>query len=262
MKTKAIFFDIDGTIQTHTSTPTIPDSTRVAFNELRANGVKLFIATGRPKNSLEEFLNLVDFDFDGWVTMNGQYCFIGDTVIRSATISREELKKAVSFFDENNIGCVIAELDDIYKTNNAICHLHEPIKCISGNELIQRIDENDVYQLMVYLEENKDISLESEMFDLIPNCKSARWISSFIDVIPLSGGKSKGILSILEYYGIQIEESMAFGDGGNDIDMLTFVGKGIAMGNANEFVKSKADYVTDDITNDGIYNALKKLEVI
>ena len=55
---------------------------------------------------------------------------------------------------------------------------------------------------------------------------------------------------------------MAFGDGGNDITMLSNVGIGVAMGNANENVKLIADYVTDTVDNDGIFKALKHFSII
>ena len=59
--------------------------------------------------------------------------------------------------------------------------------------------------------------------------------------------------------GYTKEESAAFGDGENDMEMLKYVGKGIAMGNASDFVKSVADYVTSDIDNDGVEKGLNKL---
>ena len=55
---------------------------------------------------------------------------------------------------------------------------------------------------------------------------------------------------------------MAFGDGHNDIDMLQFVGIGVAMGNSSDDVKKEADYITDDIDCDGLYKALKEYKVI
>ena len=55
---------------------------------------------------------------------------------------------------------------------------------------------------------------------------------------------------------------MAFGDGGNDVEMLEFAKIGVAMGNASDDVKSIADYVTTDVDNDGILNALKHFNVL
>ena len=67
---------------------------------------------------------------------------------------------------------------------------------------------------------------------------------------------------MLDYFGISLEESMAFGDGGNDIPMLKHVGIGVAMGNAEDEVKQAADYVTDSVDENGIEKALWHFGVI
>lgn len=62
---------------------------------------------------------------------------------------------------------------------------------------------------------------------------------------------------MIAHQGIHIEETMAFGDGGNDISIIEKAGIGIAMGNANQILKSHADYITSSIDENGIYNALQ-----
>ena len=74
--------------------------------------------------------------------------------------------------------------------------------------------------------------------------------------------KQHGIDLIAAHYGIDLKDTLAFGDGGNDISMLRHAGIGIAMGNANDTVKQNADYVTDDIDNDGIVKALRHLDLL
>ncbi|MDO4757081.1 MAG: HAD hydrolase family protein, partial [Parabacteroides sp.] len=64
------------------------------------------------------------------------------------------------------------------------------------------------------------------------------------------------------FLGIDVSETMALGDGGNDIPMLQEAGIGIAMGNASNEVKSYADYVTDHIDNDGLCKAFKHFGLI
>ena len=70
--------------------------------------------------------------------------------------------------------------------------------------------------------------------------------------------KASGILKVLEYLNIPLENSYAFGDGKNDIEMLSTVGCGIAMGNASDEVKNYAKKVTETIQNDGIALEIEK----
>ena len=67
---------------------------------------------------------------------------------------------------------------------------------------------------------------------------------------------------MLDYCGLTKEEAIAVGDWENDIDMLELVDIGIAMGNASEALKSIAQYVTKDSSEDGIALALKEYELI
>ena len=83
-----------------------------------------------------------------------------------------------------------------------------------------------------------------------------------MDLIAKGGGKRTAILRYLELYGIKAEETIAFGDGENDMGMLGLAGIGVAMGNAEEKVKKIADYVTDDIDEDGLANALRQYDLI
>ena len=89
---KAAFFDIDGTLLLFDSHD-MPNSTVQALHKLQANGVKIFIATGRPPVHLPHLPALKKVDWDGYVTMNGQYCFMADgeviysQAIASASIS-------------------------------------------------------------------------------------------------------------------------------------------------------------------------------
>ena len=115
-----------------------------------------------------------------------------------------------------------------------------------------------IYQLNVFVTEEEEVAF----LEYMPNSKSARWTSAFTDVIPSDGGKDKGIDAIANHLDIKVEEIMAFGDGGNDIDMLKHVGVGVAMGNARDDVKEIADFVTADVDDDGITYALKHFGVL
>lgn len=91
---------------------------------------------------------------------------------------------------------------------------------------------------------------------VMPRCEATRWNPLFSDVVPKGSSKQVGLDKVLDYFGIPLEESMAFGDGGNDILMLKHAGIGVAMGNAEDDVKQAADYVTDSVDEDGVEKGL------
>lgn len=66
----------------------------------------------------------------------------------------------------------------------------------------------------------------------------------------------------MDHLNICKSEAIAFGDGGNDIEMLQYVGLGIAMGNGGEVLKTKADFVTKKASEGGILFALEKFHVV
>lgn len=83
-----------------------------------------------------------------------------------------------------------------------------------------------------------------------------------MDIIPATGSKEAGIRALIRHYGIAQDETMAFGDGGNDIEMLSYAGIGVAMGNASDEVKAAADFVTASVDEDGIYRAVSELNIL
>ena len=103
---------------------------------------------------------------------------------------------------------------------------------------------------------------EKEIRPSIPTCEIGRWYPSFADITAKGDTKQKGIDEIIRYFGIKLEETMAFGDGGNDITMLRHAAIGVAMGQAKEDVKAAADYVTAPIDEDGISKAMKHFGII
>ena len=123
---------------------------------------------------------------------------------------------------------------------------------------IKEYQGGNIYQVTAFSNEK-----ESQLImNRLNNCKLTRWNPYGVDIISNTGGKSIGIKDILSYYNIKQEETMAFGDGENDIDMLRFVQIGVAMQNAEDCVKEAADYITDTSKNDGIYKALKHFNIL
>ena len=117
---------------------------------------------------------------------------------------------------------------------------------------------DDLYQVVAFLTREREHLLTDHTRHLNP----MRWHPDFIDVIAAGGGKDKGMDAILDHFNIPSEQSMAFGDGENDLSMLIHAGIGVAMGSASDTVKFQADYVTGTAEEDGILTALQHFGVL
>lgn len=250
---KAIFFDIDGTLvsfKTHCISPGVLDGLR----RLREKGVKLFIATGRHRASIGIAADV--FPFDGFVTINGQYCFAGGKVLRSCTIPQETVKEQVALLEATGAPCLfLNETGNLYVNPG-------PRAEIFPNQLAfplpapippQQVLGQNIYQMTAFFTKEEEQAAGERFF---PGLEVMRWHPAFVDVIAPNGGKDRGIDAILDHFGFDLSESMAFGDGENDLPMLRHAGIGVAMGNADELVKSQADYVAGSVDEDGILTAL------
>lgn len=257
MHTRAIFFDIDGTLLG--AGHQIPASALRALELAREKGVLLFVATGRV-TPMATFMREL-FDFDGYLTLTGQYCFDrSGCLLHTLPHDKEDIRLLMELQKDDPFPCLICEGTECFVPSESeqarehfITHGLEPPPLYD----VRRLERHDVYQIITYEPEITNPKLAS--------LRHIRITSAAVychDVIPETGGKHVGIRKVAEHYGIRPEEIMVFGDGKNDVDMLRCAGFGIAMGNACPEAKTAADYITDHVDENGIYNALKNLHVI
>lgn len=254
---KAVFFDIDGTLCSF-KTHKVSNKTKQALLKLKENGIRIFVATGRGKDGLKI---LDDIPFDGYITLNGQYCFTKDEVIYSNTMSKEDLSILLKELETHPFPCGFTLEND--KFFNYRDQRVDEIHAITQNDDhpakdCSNIINEKVYQVMAFIDVKEEIELMKKMI----NTTSGRWYPTFCDLSPLGGTKVKGIDHFLNYYGLSLDDTVAFGDGGNDIQMLKHVHTSIAMGNASDEVKSVCDIITDTVDNEGIEKALIELGII
>lgn len=257
---KAIFFDIDGTLLSH-QTKQISPLTKQALHLLKEKGIYTFIATGRHISEFKD-LPLDDLEFEGYITLNGQYCYNNENVIYDMPIPQHDINQVIQEIKANPVPCVFVEKDIMY-----INYINEVVKDVQNSISsslphlgpIERGYVHPIYQVMPYDIDNNDAK---RILQCMPHCKATWWHERAIDIIPSSGGKQTGIRKVLDYYHLSQDETMAFGDGENDIEMFQFVKIAVAMGNAAPEVQKMADIVTDDVDHDGIYNLLHNMNII
>lgn len=95
--------------------------------------------------------------------------------------------------------------------------------------------------------------------DLAKKCRMLESFSTAIEFGALQADKGKAFLDLADACGIRRSETAAFGDGGNDVDLLRAAGTAVAMGNAIQKVKDCADFVTEDNEHDGVARGILKL---
>ena len=254
---KAAFFDVDGTLYSH-NIHGVPESSIRALEELRKNGIQVFLATGRHFTEIED-LKMDHIPFDGYVMLTGQLCTDGEkNIIFGNAIKPESAKFLFDAFETKELPLMMVEKDCLYvnMTNEVVEEAQAGIS--SPVPPIGEYTGEPIYQMVSY--GGKD--LEELLAEKVPECIVTRWSPFGVDIISKNGGKVIGIEKVLEHYGFTKEETIAFGDGENDLEMLAFAGIGVAMGNADEEVKEVADYVTTDIDDDGIWNACKHFHLI
>lgn len=253
---KMIFFDIDGTL-THHEDGSISLSTRDAIGELLDRGIRVAAATGRPLSMCGE---IRDLGIETFITANGGYATHGDGVIFQSVLSTQTVE-AVSFF-AMECGHGLSFYTDSFSMNGieerrTMPALFETLGLKDYPPVVEKLGE-EVF-LMCLFAGDESMHLYHKRF---PELTFRRWHPFILNVLETDVSKSIAIKKILDHYGLHPSEAMAFGDGGNDIDMLQLVGTGVAMGNAGAELKRVADFVTKPSGEDGVAFALRELGVI
>lgn len=260
MKRKAVFFDIDGTL--YNQSLGVPESTVQAIKELKENGHLAFISTGRARAMIPQ--ELVDLGFDGVLAACGAYVEFEGNVVYNIDLEKEISDNVISILKEHNVFCVLEGKDYLYMDDDESegdkfsvkafkSRFGDKIKPITGvdyhfNKITCRIEE--------YSDFERAYGILEKDFDCIYHNPK------FIELVPKGFSKVKGIEAIIKQLGVDIEDTYAFGDSLNDIDMLKYVKYGIAMGNSSPEILKIAEYKTDNIENHGIYNGLRKFKLI
>ena len=261
MESYALFFDIDGTLVSF-KTHEIPPSAILALTQAKANGHKVFIATGRPPLIITN-LGAIEHLIDGYVTINGALAYVGNEVVCCKDIPIESVKLFVDDAIKKNYGLIVVgerdvavfdphgEVDQIFRQEIAV-------KNLNLAKPIEEVLEQRILQLTSFFKED----YETELMARIPTCTSGRWHPAFTDITAKGADKGEGIRLMAKHLGFDPRYTMAFGDGGNDSSMIITAGIGVAMGNAIDSLKQQADYVTTSVDEDGVLNALRHFKLI
>jgi Cof subfamily protein (haloacid dehalogenase superfamily) len=254
-----VFFDVDGTLYSEVDRK-IPESTKVAIKRLHEKGVKVVVATGRPHNLCEE---LIALGIDTIISSNGALVKSQSEVIYKSIISQRTVRELSNYAELHGHGISYftdsISMNGIGKEKKRVRNaLAETLGLVDYPIKLNSLPE-EIYCICLYADENE----AKKFIEAFPHLQFVRFHGYVMNVLEAQVvSKSEAIKKVLDYYNIDVCNSIAIGDGGNDLDMLEFVGLGIAMGNGDEQLKQKADFVTKRASEGGIHYALSKFGII
>lgn len=273
MSTKYIFLDVDGTIVNFKGE--ILPKTVEALKKAHENGHKLIISTGRQQSQVYPWLLELGV-FDGVIATAGANVRAEGKTIATHFILKEKLDFLHRYLEDNHIPYAVQtenamlleqwcfdEISAYHKKNGVTGKAAESL--FGGIKVIDDIRTlNNAEKIAYYAATKRTSEVEKEIGDyFFVNIYSFGNAPDTNGEISVRGcNKASGMREILAYFGGKQEDTFAFGDADNDIDMLLFANVGVAMGNATEALKDNADYITDDIDDAGIYNAFKRYGII
>lgn len=253
---KAAFFDIDGTLLSF-RTHRLSQGTIKAIQQLRERKILTFICSGRAKVLIPP----MPVSFDGVISVNGGYCQVGRDVIYKNPLHHDDSMSWLQYAEQHNYVSMAFTEHEMFAN-----HIDDKARALRDQLEFQlppirpssELMNDDVYQFIAMIPPE----LDNEILQFLPHSRLPRWHPDFSDLIPVDSSKAIGMQQVLNWFDINRNDTIAFGDGGNDIEMLQFAGIGVAMGNASDTVKANADFVTTDVDNEGIFTALQNLNIL
>ena len=256
---KIMFFDIDGTLVVD-GTQHIPESALRALELAKAAGNLLYICTGRPACIVGGELR--ELGFDGYVMGCGTHIEIAGEDMFYRTVSPETCADIVRLVRECDCSPMYERRDGVFFDNNTrdlamVVGIKSGFMVVNGADTDRTTADPDFGfdKFVICYDEKSDMEGFRRgiagKFDYIDRGYG------FAEMVPCGFSKGTGIDRVLARYGIDKAQAYSLGDSLNDLPMKGHVGTFICMGNG-EKLKPHADFVTDDITADGVYNAMER----
>ena len=261
---KLVVTDIDDTLLN--SKGEIPKKTKEVINKCVERGIKVILASGRPNFGMKKIvdeLNLASYD-NYLLSFNGakiENIYTGE-VVYEKFLSADRLKFLVDKAEKYNCD-ILTYKDDNVLTNSDNEYAKVERDLVDANLIIASDMKEAITSAqpkVIILKDPKYVpeiveKLKEELGDTYEVATSKPF---FIEVNDRGISKGEAIKSLAEKLNIDMNEILAIGDGLNDLSMIEVAGCGVAMGNAHEKLKEKANFVTKSNDEDGFAYAIEK----
>lgn len=258
-KIKAIFFDVDGTLYWH-NIQDVMETSKEALKKLHENGYKVGIATSR---CTYEFKNttafLREFPFDGMIFDGGALIKEKGKVVYQNAVEQDDVELIMNYAKQNDLSVRYSTQDGNYFIREENASVKDNFFKLYLNMPIVKPYEGDLCDNILLYTKNEQQKEEilKQLHDV-----NVSDHETLIEITACGTNKASAVERLITSWGLTMDEVMCFGDGFNDIEMLTQAGVGVAMGNGQEICKEVADYVCEPLYNDGVMKILKEFEML
>lgn len=262
------FFDIDGTLawQDPKLAQELPEGERdlspypnetvaQAIRTFVANGNKAFICTGRTPSCIHP--KLLELPWTGVVCLAGGYAELVGRVVRNAAINPGLLQRLAPYLEQSGEVIRFEGIDRVVRMS-----ADAPETCgyaRTVGDAVTQLEHYNAYKILMSTPLANRIAQDEELGPLL--CFNELELE-VTEISPRECTKRAGISAVLDALGPDHGTVYGIGDASNDIALMEAVDVGIAMGNAPDFLKEKADYVTDSFDHDGVVTALEHFGLI
>ena len=271
MSYKLVCIDMDGTLLN--SNKKVTEETKRTLLEAKKRGVMVAISTGRIYNNAAFYSK--------YIGLNSPVIAANGAIVKSE--AGDELYKGIIGYETS------LEVLGILKKYNmkANFHTHNSIYCgglleklfiyffitrgipadykvnlysikSSQWEKILFDNQSEILKCISIHTNKKVVQRAKEELRNIKGIEISSSNSFNIEVNAKGVCKGKGVEILGEKFGIKKEEIICIGDNENDLSMIEYAGLGVAMGNAPEYIKNKADYITSTNNEEGVSKVIKK----
>lgn len=261
MKYRLMAVDIDGTLLN--SNGIMTDNTIEVIKRAVKKGLVFTISTGRPVQGVKSIIEKLNIDFP-IITYNGAMVVMGDSgkILYEKKLTFQDAKSIIDLGGSLDVTVVVWNNNKLYvNVQNEKTRFYSsisgvtPVLCKDIKEAIKDGATKVLwYDNIEKINQYKD-QIEKYFSENITYHTSRPYFLEFVD---RNASKAIAMEKLGEYYDIDSKQMIAVGDGYNDLSMIEYAGLGIAMGNAPQEIKNKADYVTLSNDRDGLVHVIAK----
>lgn len=274
MHQKLIFLDIDGTL-TPAGSNTPPQSALNAIRKAQKKGHQVFLCTGRNPAMLAPVLA---YGFEGAVAGAGGYVFAGDKVLFDCPMTQQQLDMGLRLLKENGVFRTIEAKDATYgdedlgdflaqagEGNSELIRWRKALAEQLGIRPMQEYDGRPIYKIVFMCREAAQLAparqaLEKDFNFVVQDVTAHSCLNG--ELINRRFDKGRGVKIVADALGVDLADTIGFGDSMNDLEMIETVGYSVCMANGSPLLQQKSNLVCPAVEADGLAWAFEKLGLV